>query len=179
MSRFALLLVMALFASLTLVSCGGDDHQDLKQWMQEASKDIKGKVLPIPEIKAFPIVSYDAADMLDPFSAGKIEPDKKPNAEGTGLKPDLDRFREPLEAFPLESLKMVGLLRRGKMMNAIILADRAVHMVKIGNYMGQDFGMVVDITDSEVQLKELVQDPGGEWVERSNTLQLQEQEIQK
>ena len=178
MSRFALPLLMLLSVVL-LDGCGGDDHQDLKAWMLEAGKDIKGQVLPIPEIKAFPIVSYDAADMLDPFSASKIEPDKKQAAEGTGLKPDLDRFKEPLEAYPLESLKMVGQMKKGAMMYAIILADKAVHTVKIGNYMGQDFGMIVAITDSEVQLKELVQDPGGEWVERSNTLLLQEQEIKK
>lgn len=178
MSYFAL--IITLFASvMMLASCGGDDHQDLKQWMQEASKDIKGKVLPIPEIKAFPIVSYDAADLIDPFNASKIEPEKRQNAEGPGLKPDLDRFKEPLEAFPLESLKMVGLLKQGKMINAIIQADSSVYTVKIGNYMGKDFGMIVDITDSDVQLKELIQDSSGEWVERSNTLQLQEQEIKK
>ena len=162
-----------------LASCGHDEHQDLKQWMNDASQDIKGKILPIPEIKPFPIVSYDAGDMIDPFNVNKIEPDKKPSADGGGIKPDFDRFKEPLEAFPLESLKMVGLLKRGVMMHAIIKADQSVHTVKIGNYMGQNFGMIVDITDSEVQLKELVQEPGGEWVERTNALQLQEQEVKK
>ncbi len=177
--RSRILLPLSLMAGLLLSACGIDEHQDLKQWMQESSKDIKGKVLPLPEIKPFPIVSYETSDLLDPFNPSKIEPDKKANVGGGGIKPDLNRFKQPLEAFPLESLKMVGLLKQGKMKNAIILADKTVYMVKIGNYMGQNFGMVVDITDAEVQLKELVQDSSGDWVERSNTLQLQEQEMKK
>lgn len=177
MSRIAL--ALSLLASLMLTACGIDEHQDIKKWMQESSKDIKGKVLPLPEIKPFPIVSFDAGDLLNPFNPSRIEPDKRPNAGGSGLKPDLNRIRQPLESFPLESLKLVGLLQQGKMMNAVILADKTVYTVKMGNYMGQNFGMVVDITDSEVQLKELVQDPAGDWVERTSTLQLQEQEMKK
>lgn len=169
-----------LFASILLLSaCGGDEHQDIKEWMKDASKDIKGHVLPLPEISPFPIVSYDATDMLNPFSPSKIEPDKKAEGSGGGIKPDLNRFREPLEAYPLESLRMVGLLKRGKMTNAIIRADNKAYLVKIGNYLGQNFGMVVDITESEVQLKELVQDSTGDWVERPSSLQLQERETIK
>jgi len=92
-------------------------------------------VLPLPEIKPFPIVSYDAGGLLDPFSASKIEPEKKPSSGGSGLKPDFNRFKEPLESYPLESLKMVGVLKQGKMRSAIILADKTAHTVKIGNYM--------------------------------------------
>lgn len=175
MSRKAL--TVSLLASLMLIGCAADEHQDLKQWMQEAAKDIKGRIPPLPEIKPFPIVSYDANDMVDPFKPGKIEPERK--AGGGGLKPDLDRFREPLESYPLESLKMVGFVKDETGMSAIILADKAVHKVKVGNYMGQNFGMIVKITDTEVQLKELVQDPSNDWVERSTSLQLQEQEAKK
>lgn len=176
MSRIRLL--PCLLASLLLSACSSDEHQDVKEWMKDASKDIKGRVLPLPEIKPFPIVSYDAADLLNPFSPSKIEPEKKVEGGG-GIKPNFNRFREPLEAYPLESLKMVGLLKQGKMKNAIIRADNKAYLVKIGNYLGQNFGMVVDITDSETQLKELVQDSSGDWVERTSALQLQEQETKK
>lgn len=170
-----------LAASIFLLSaCGSDQNQDIKAWMKEASKDIKGHVLPLPEITPFPIVSYDAADTLNPFSPAKVEPEKKAEGGGGGLKPDLNRFREPLEAYPLESLVMVGLLKREKMTNAIIRApDNKAYLVKIGNYMGQNFGMVIDITESEVKLKELVQDSSGDWVERSSSLLLQERETRK
>lgn len=174
-------LAMLVLAALALGACSSDEHQDLKQWMKDATKDMKGRVKPLPEIKPFPIVSYEAAETTDPFSAAKIGPDKKPEGSGSGggVKPDFNRFREPLESYPLESLKMVGLIQKGKMMHAIIKADKAVHLVKIGNYIGQNFGMITDITDSEVQLRELVQDSAGDWVERVGALQLQEQEMKK
>jgi len=179
MSRAGLLTVVV--ASLALAACSSDEHQDLKQWMKEVTKDMKGRVKPLPEMKPFPIVSYEAAEMTDPFNAAKIGPDKKPDGAGSGggLRPDFNRFREPLESYPLESLKMVGLIQKAKMLNAIIKADKTVHLVKIGNYMGQNFGMVTQITDSEVHLRELVQDSAGDWVERPGTLQLQEQEMKK
>lgn len=177
MSRITLF--SCLLASLLLSACSSDEHQDVKEWMKDASKDIKGRVLPLPEIKPFPIVSYDATDLLNPFSPSKFEPDKKTEGSGGGIKPNFNRFKEPLEAYPLESLKMVGLLKQGKMTNAIIRADNKAYLVKIGNYLGQNFGMIVDITDSEVQLKELVQDSSGDWVERPSALQLQEQETKK
>lgn len=180
MSRTAAL-ILTLCITLLLGACGSDEHQDLKQWMKDVTKDMKGKVPPLPEIKPFPIVSYEANDLTDPFSTAKIGPDKKPegSAAGGGLRPDFNRFREPLEAYPLESLKMVGLIQKGKMLNAIIKADKAVHLVKMGNYMGQNFGMITQITESEVQIRELVQDSAGDWIERQGTLQLQEQEVKK
>ena len=179
MSRTALMTVV--LATLVLAACGSEEHQDLKLWMKEATKDMKGRVPPLPEIKAFPIVSYEAADLTDPFNPVKIGPDKKPEGSGAGggIQPDFKRFKEPLEAYPLDALKMVGLIQQGKMLNAIIKADKTVHVVKIGNYMGQNFGIITNITESEVQLRELVQDSAGDWVERASTLQLQEQEIKK
>lgn len=179
MKRASLLSCMVVSIFL-LSACGSDQNQNIKVWMKEASKDIKGHVLPLPEITPFPIVSYDAGDLLNPFSPAKVEPEKRAESSGGGLKPDMNRFREPLEGYPLESLRMVGLLRQGKMTNAIIRApDNKAYLVKIGNYMGQSFGMIADITESEVKLKELVQDSSGDWVERSSSLLLQEQEKKK
>jgi type IV pilus assembly protein PilP len=166
--------------SLLLAACNGEEHQDIKQWMNEATKDLKGRVPPLPEIMPFPVVSYDAMDLVDPFRASKIEPDKKiGGGSAGGVKPDFERRKEPLEAFPLESLKMVGLIQQKNLNFALIQTGKALYQVKIGNYMGQNFGIVTNITDSEVQLKELVQDSAGDWVERNSTLQLQEQETRK
>lgn len=163
-----------LLGCLMLAACGGEDHQDLRQWMKESTKDFKGKIPPLPEIKSFPTVAYEAGDLVEPYNASKIEPERK--AGGGGIKPDLDRRKEPLEAYPLESLKMVGTLTKGKMVHALVQADKNLHQVKIGNYMGQNFGIITDINETEVQLKELVPDSLGDYTERTSTLQLQEKQ---
>lgn len=159
---------------LGLMACGGEEHQDLRQWMKESTKDFKGRIPPLPEIKQFPPVAYEAGDLLDPYNAAKIEPERK--AGGGGIKPDLDRRKEPLEAYPLESLKMVGTLMKGKMVHALILADKNLHQVKIGNYMGQNFGIITDVGETEIKLKELVPDSLGDYMERTSSLQLQEKQ---
>ena len=169
MKRLAIFL-----ACLGLAACGGEEHQDLRQWMKESTKDFKGKIPPLPEISNFPVVAYEAGDLLDPYNASKIEPERK--AGGGGIKPDLDRRKEPLEAYPLESLKMVGTLTKGKMVHALVQADKNLHQVKIGNYMGQNFGIITDINENEVKLKELVPDSLGDYMERTSTLQLQEKQ---
>lgn len=164
-----------LAAVVVLAACGGEEHQDLKQWMADETKGMHGRVQPIPEIKPFPIVSYDAGDLIDPFSPAKVVPEKRMNAGG--VQPDFDRPKEPLEAYPLETLKMVGVVRKHKALHALIQVDRTIHQVRVGNHLGQNFGVVTGITDSEVNVKELVQDPTGQtadWVERVATLQLQE-----
>ena len=169
MRRIAILL-----ASLGLAACGGEEHQDLRQWMKESTKDFKGRVQPLPPIKSFQAVGYETGGMLDPFNASKIEPERK--AVGGGQKPDLDRRKEPLESYPLESLKMVGTLIKGKMVHALVQADKNLHQVKIGNYMGQNFGIITDINETEIKLKELVPDSLGDYIERTSTLQLQEKQ---
>lgn len=164
-----------LLACVVVAACGGEEHQDVKQWMKEASADMRGRVQPIPEIKPFPVVSYDAGELLEPFSPGKVIPEKR--LGGGGIQPDFDRPKEPLEAYPLETLKMVGVVRKDKVLHALILAGGAVHQVKKGNHLGQSFGVITAVTEAEVQIKELVQDPTGQtadWVERPATLQLQE-----
>ena len=165
-----------LMVCLGLVACGGEEQQELRDWMRDASKDLKGGIPPLPEIKPNTVVAYEAEALIDPFKAAKVDPQKKVGSGGGagGLRPDFDRRKEPLEAFPLESLKMVGTLTKGKMTHAIVQADKALHQVKIGNYMGQNFGIVTDVNESEVVLKELVEDGTGEWAEKVSTLQLQE-----
>jgi type IV pilus assembly protein PilP len=166
----------AVFAAVVLVACGGEEHQDIKNWMADAAKDMHGRVLPIPEIRPFPIISYDAGDLAEPFNPSKVVPEKR--SGGGGIQPDFDRPREPLEAYPLESLKMVGVMRKDKVLHALIQVDNTVYQVRPGNHMGQSFGVITSITDAQMNIKELVQDPTGQtadWVERIATLQLQEQ----
>jgi type IV pilus assembly protein PilP len=168
---------VVLMVALGLYGCGGGDHEDIKQWMDESSRDLRGRAPPLPELKPFPIISYDANDQMDPFSPGRVEPEKKEG--GGGTKPDFDRPREQLENYPLEALHYVGVMSKGKGQSryALILAEGIVYPAEVGNYLGQNFGRISAITDSEIVLKEIVQDPSGQstdWVERQATLQLQE-----
>ncbi len=156
---------------LLVAGCGGESHQDLRAWMQEQGKGVKGKLDPLPQVKPYEPFAYNAFDLPDPFKPRKIEPVKG----GSKMAPDLTRRKEPLEAFPLESLQMVGTLQRGKNTFALVrTTDKDIYQIKIGNYMGQNFGVVVEITDGEIRLKELVQDGAGDWTERSSTIQLAE-----
>ena len=163
---------------ITLVACTGGDNQDLRQWMNEAGKDIKGKIPPLPEVKPYEPVAYDAGNLVDPFKPAKIGPEQKKNAGG-GVQPDMDRPREPLEAYPLESLKYVGVMTKKNASYAIIQVDSALYQVRVGNYMGQNFGVITKVAESEVTLKELTQDSAGDWVEKTSVLLLQSQEGKK
>ena len=159
-------------ASFALFACSGGDHEDLRKWMNEASKDIKGRIPPLPEVRPYEPVPYDAGNLIDPFKPAKIEPEQKEG--GGGMRPDLNRPKEPLESYPLESLKYVGVFIKNKIGYAIIQSDSSLFQVRIGNYMGQNFGVITKISESEVGLRELVQDAAGDWVERVSVLLLQE-----
>jgi type IV pilus assembly protein PilP len=165
-------------ACVALVACSGGDNEDLRQWMNEAGKDIKGKIPPLPQVKPYEPVPYDTGNLIDPFKPTKIGPEQKKNS-GSGLQPDIDRPREPLEAYPLESLKYVGVMTKKKVSYAIIQVDGSLYQVRVGNYMGQNFGVITKVSESEVTLKELTQDSAGDWVERASALLLQGQEGKK
>jgi type IV pilus assembly protein PilP len=162
---------LCLCACLSLAACQGSGHPDLEAWMKEQGKTAKGKLDPLPQIKPYDPFTYNAFDLPDPFKPRKIEPTKG----GSKLAPDFTRRKEPLEAFPLESLTMVGTLAKNKAVYALVRTpEKDVFQVKVGNYLGQNYGVIVDIGDSEMKLKELLQDGAGDWTERSSSLQLQQ-----
>jgi len=165
-------------ASIVLVACSGGDNEDLRVWMNDAAKDIKGKIPPLPQVKPYEPVPYDVGNLIDPFKSSRIGTEQK-KSSGSGMQPDLDRPREPLEAYPLESLKYVGVMTKKKVSYAIIQVDGSLYQVRVGNYMGQNFGVITKVSESEAILKELIQDSAGDWVERTSTLLLQVQEGKK
>jgi type IV pilus assembly protein PilP len=167
------ILIVALGA--LLVACTGEEFGDLKAELKEKTKDLRGRIEPLPVVKPYEPVPYKAFDQTDPFSSAKIElVTKSASTGGGGLKPDLNRPKEPLEAYPLESLKMVGVLQMKKANFALVKADTSLYRVKVGSYLGQNFGLITTITDSQIQLRELIQDSVGDWTERQSTLQLLE-----
>lgn len=164
---------IAIILAALMTACGGEEHSDLKQELNNLTKDVRGKIDPLPVVKPYEPVPYAAFDMPDPFGPAKIELVTKASVgAGGGLKPDLNRPKEPLESFPLESLAMVGVLQQSKQIFALVKADTNLYRVKIGNYLGQNFGVITTISDNQIQLRELVQDASGDWAERQSVLQL-------
>jgi type IV pilus assembly protein PilP len=162
-------LILAAGMVVVLAGCSGESHQDLRAWMTEQGKGAKGKLDPLPQMRPYEPFAYNAFDLPDPFKPRKIEPTKG----ASKLAPDLTRRKEPLEAYPLESLNMVGTLEKGKTVYALVRTpDKDLYQVRQGNYVGQNYGVVIGVSDSEIRLKELVQDGAGDWTERSSTLQL-------
>ena len=154
---------------LCLAACAGESHQDLRNWMAEQGKGVKGRLEPLPQVKPYEPFTYNAFDLPDPFKPRKIEPPKGDSK----LAPDLNRRKEPLEAYPLESLNMVGTLQKDTQTYALIRTpEKDLYQVRPGNHLGQNFGVILGVSDGEVKLKELVQDGGGDWTERSSSLQL-------
>ena len=171
MMRTTLLIVAALLA---LTGCGERHLDEVKQFVKDSDKLPRGAIKPLPEVKPYEAVAYNAFDLVDPFTPRKIEPPKGAKGGG-GLQPDFNRRKEPLEAFPLENLKMVGVLQQNRVSHALIKTpDNNVFRVRAGNYLGQNFGRIVNVTESSVVLKEIVQDSSGSWEEKDQTLLLQE-----
>ncbi len=165
--------IILVVATLALASCGGEQYSDLRQFVKESDNLPRGRIPPLPDVKPYEPFNYDAYDLVDPFKPRKIEPPK--TAAGGGIQPDLTRRKEPLEAYPIENLRMVGTLQQGKTNFALVKSpDNNLFRVKVGNYLGQNFGLITDINESTIKLKEIVQDSGGDWTERISTMTLVE-----
>lgn len=166
-------LICFALVSLLLAGCGGEEYQDLRDFVKNSGVDMRGKIEPPPEVKPYEHFAYaNDTNLPDPFKPRK--PEKR--AGGGGInQPDLDRPKEALEEFPLENLKMVGYLYRNKVGYAVIRAtDGKLHRVQAGNYIGLNFGLIKEVTDTGIIIKEMVQDSAGDWSERVSSLQLLE-----
>jgi type IV pilus assembly protein PilP len=159
-------------ALLALAGCSSE-MDELKQFVKESEKGLPRRNEPLPPVKPFEPFTYEGFDLPDPFKPRKLT--EKRDGPASALAPDLNRRKEPLEAFPLEQLKMVGTLSQGKDTYALVRADKTLYRVKKGNYMGQNFGLITDVTENEIKLKEIVQDSAGDWAERQSVLPLLEE----
>jgi len=164
-----------LLIPVALVVLGGctSEIDDLKQFVRDSDKGLPRRIDPLPAVKPFEPFAYEGFDLPDPFKPRKLTSPKE--GGGGGVAPDLNRRKEPLEAFPLEQLKMVGTLSQGNDTYALVRADKTLYRVKKGNYMGQNFGLITDVNDAEIKLKEIVQDSAGDWAERQSVLPLLEE----
>jgi type IV pilus assembly protein PilP len=147
--------------------------------MVQERNQTKPHVAPIVAPKQFVPEPYTNATAIEPFSNLKLTQALKRDSSqvasnGALVAPELARRKEALEAFPLDSMALVGSILKGSQPVALVSVDRLLYQVKIGNYLGLNYGRVTKINETEVTLREIVQDAVGEWVERVATLQLQE-----
>ena len=172
--------VAALFAVIaTTLVLGGcaTDNSDLNEWMAETRRTSRVAVAKIPEPKRFAPFRYEASLDLDPFSNAKLQVALARYTERNkgGIKPDLERRREPLENYPLDAIRMVGHMQRvSQGAVALVEVDKVVFQARSGQYIGQNFGRITSISETQIGIKEMVQDAAGDWVEREASLQLQE-----
>ncbi|MDP3700185.1 MAG: pilus assembly protein PilP [Hylemonella sp.] len=169
-----------LMAVIVLAGCGVSSDEELRAWMLEQRNQMRPRVPPISEPKPYKPETYVDTASVDPFSKDKLTSALKrdvvqPSTITSALvAPELARRKEALEAFPLDTMSMVGSLIQGAQPAALVRVDRLLYQVRLGSYLGMNYGRVTKITETEVILREIVQDAVGEWIERPATLQLQE-----
>ena len=165
-------LIYLVLAAVLLAGCGGEEFQDLRDFVKNAGADMRGKIPPPPEVKPYEPFAYDnEAGLPDPFKPRK--PERPVSSAPVPGEPDRDRPKQALEEFPLESLSMVGFIHKDKVGYAVIRApDGKLYRVKAGNYVGMNFGLIKEVNETEIVIQETVQDSAGDWSERMSTLQL-------
>lgn len=175
-SSSASLAAATLLSTLLLAACGGE-QEELQQWMEQQKREVKPNVQPLSEPKKFDPQPYLAMTGVEPFSTQKLTVALKQEARQPNslLSAEINRRKEPLEAYPLDSMSMVGSLVRQGQPYALLRVDNLLYQVKLGDYLGQNYGKITRITETDVSLREIVQDAAGEWIERTSALQLQEQ----
>ena len=162
-------------AAAVLAGCGGE-QEELRGWMDQQRRDIKPSVQPLEPPRKFDPQPYVAGDGVEPFSTQKLTVALKQEARQPSslMAAEANRRKEPLEAFPLDSMTMVGSVVKQGRTYALLRVDNLLYQVKAGDYLGQNYGKITRISETDVALREIVQDAAGEWIERPGALQLQE-----
>lgn len=177
MSPIKLLPVLAV--SVVLGACGGSGDDELRQWMAELRATTKPRVTPLTEPKKFVPQAYAMDTGVEPFNPVKLTQalrrESTQSASNAALiAPEMARRKEPLEAYPLDVMAMVGSLDKKGMPTALLKVDKLLYQVRVGNYIGLNYGKITRITENSIELREIVQDATGDWIERTASLDLQE-----
>lgn len=173
--------IRVLFVTMTVIGlsgCVGDTQfTDLRAQMEEIKKRPKGNIEPPPEFKAYTSFAYSAAALRSPFSPPMDVELIEATGQKSAVKPDLDRPKEALEEFGIDSLSMVGTLNKpGNVLFALMQdTNGGLHRIAVGNYMGRNHGKVFNVTPQKVDVIEIVSDGQDGWIERPRTIALREQ----
>ena len=155
---------------LLLTGCARDEFTDLRAFMARSGQGVQQPLEPLPAVRPQRDFKYDPSGLSDPFSPRGLKPSK-----GGGLQPDLTRPKEPLELEPLDGLHMVGTLKKGGQLYALVRRpDNTLYRLAKGDRIGQNFGVIVSISESRIEIKEMIQDGAGDWTESKASLALQE-----
>ncbi|MCC2957881.1 pilus assembly protein PilP [Massilia sp. IC2-477] len=159
-----------------LAGCGDGDVQEVRDWMKQVQRETVPKVKPLPEPKEFVPYAYNPGGAIEPFSDAKLlgEMARVAAANPNPLAPDANRPREVLENYPLDTMRMVGTLQKGGISYALLQIDASIYQVKAGQRIGQNHGLVTRISEGAIDIREVVQDATGDWVERKATIELAE-----
>ncbi len=171
-------LIWVFVTLFALSGCGGSKEDELQQWMAAQRSQVKPKIVPVAAPKKFLPQVFIPDSGAEPFNGGRLGqtsgPMATPRAPNTALlNPELNRRREPLESVPLDNIRMVGSYNKAGQMVAIIKVGNLLYQVKPGNYLGSNYGRIMKVSETQVVVREIVQDATGDWIERPATLQLQ------
>jgi type IV pilus assembly protein PilP len=162
--------ILLLSVSL-LVACSGNEYGDLEAYVAEVKSRKSGRIPALPEVKPYETFAYQAHNYRDPFTTYI---DEAP-AENASNRPDVNRKREALEQFPLDTLSFVGHLEKSGVRWGLISApDKSVYRVQVGNYIGKNYGEIIAISETAIEIKEVIPDGAGGWVDRKASLSLSE-----
>jgi type IV pilus assembly protein PilP len=168
----------AVFAITLLSGCFGSKDTELQQWMVEQKGNTPPRVVPIAAPKKFIPQAYTQQASMEPFNNQKLlQALRKDSSQSVAnlalISPELARRKEALESIPLDAVSMVGTLNKKNTLVALLRVDKLLYQAKVGNYLGQNYGRITKISDTEIVLREIAQDAAGEWIERKVNLQLQ------
>jgi len=152
------------------------DNDELIQWMEVQHREVRPNVPPVYPPKKFDPQAYLGMTGVEPFGSQKLIPAGSPSSGRSNavLASAKAHAAQELESYPLDSMTMVGTLKQGGKAHALLMVDKRLHDVKVGDWIGQNYGQITAISDTEITLHETVQDATGEWIERASTLQIQE-----
>ena len=172
-----LLCITAAALMLSALGACSADNDELVHWMQQQHNEIKPNIAPIYPPKKFDPQPYLGVTGVEPFGSQKLipvgggQPSSKSSAVLAAAKA---HATQELESYPIDSMTMVGSLQQGGRTHALLMVENRLHDVKVGDWIGQNYGQITAISDTQITLRETVQDPTGEWIERASTLQIQE-----
>ena len=174
--RLRTVVLLSMVAALGLTACSGPQGE-LEEWMVNERNQTHPSITPLSPPSKFNPEHYMGADAVEPFSPQKLEASLRGDVHTPDprLAAELNRRKEPLETFPLDGISMVGSVFRSGTRYALLKVDSLLYQVKVGDYLGQNNGKIMKITETEISIRETVQDAtGGELIERPAALQLQE-----
>lgn len=176
----ALRVSLIVCSAFLMWGCGSSGEDELRQWMSNERAQARPRVTPITEPKQFLPQPYAADEGMEPFNVLKLtQALRRESAQVASnaalIAPEMARRKEPLEAFPLDAMAMVGSMNKSGKPTALLTVDKLLYQVQLGHYLGQNYGRITAISETSIQLREIVQDPTGDWIERMTSLELQEE----